>query len=299
VRCDVTSAEIASYRDNGFVVLERFLDDGEVRLWRDAVEGAVRAREADPGLLPSINQERWPDEYGFRQHMNLWETDPEMRELLFAPEIARVAAHLSGATELRVWYDQSFIKKGWGFPTPLHQDNPWWSFSTTDAITMWLALDDVDERNGALVYLPGSHRELSWQQCAGEGLGDVIELAPSWAGITPVCCPVPAGSVIWHNGLTVHGSGANMSHAERRALNFALMPSPARFNGVRNILPDEVFHRYRVGDLLADDALNPRIFPPRDAVIGPGGSGNAPDEINDSRPRVAAVPVPRPETLRS
>jgi phytanoyl-CoA hydroxylase len=257
----VTAGEVSAYQRDGFLILEGFLAGAEVDRWRSAVEGAVTARENDPSLEPSINQERWPAAYGFRQFMNLWETDATMRELLLDPRVGRIASQLTGSGEIRVWYDQSFIKRPWAFPTPMHQDNPWWSFHDERAVTLWLTLDDVAETNGALLYLPGSHRVHNWAQVGGDGLGDIFGCRPEWRDIKPVCCPVPAGTAIWHNGLTVHGSGANMSHTQRRALNLALMPCPAIFNGIQNIFPDDMFATLRPGEPLVNDAINPRIYP--------------------------------------
>lgn len=261
MRSQASTDEIARYSEQGFLVMAGFLDPDEVLVWRQCVEDAVSARERDSTLVPLIKQERWPPEYGFRQHMNLWQTDQRMRELLLGPRIGRVASQLMGTDAVRIWYDQSFIKRPWAAPTPLHQDNPYWAFHAENAITLWVALDDVDTHNGALVYIPGSHHTKRWQQTAGDGLGDILLEFPEWAGIEPVYCPVKAGSVIWHNGLCAHGSGANMSSQERRALNLALMPGGARFNGIQNILPDDLLGQYEVGQALVDERLNPLIWP--------------------------------------
>jgi phytanoyl-CoA hydroxylase len=259
MRKSVTAEEVERYRRQGFLAMEGFLDSAEVAFWRASLESAVAAREKDAGLLPLIAQERWPSEYRFRQHMNLWQTDDTMRSLLFDPRIAEIAATLMGADAVRIWYDQSFIKSPWAAPTPLHQDNPYWAFHDEAALTLWLTLDEVDATNGALIYLPGTHLVKRWSQHDGDGIGDVLDSSPEWADIQPVCVPLPAGSVIWHNGLSVHGSGANMSRAERRALNLAFMPDGARYNGIPNILPDA--DRYRAGDPLIDDRVNPIVWP--------------------------------------
>jgi phytanoyl-CoA hydroxylase len=72
--------------------------------------------------------------------------------------------------------------------------------------------------------------------------------------------PMKAGSCSFHNGLTIHGAGANMTSGFRRAMTCAYMPDGAAFNGIKNILSDEQVAKLKVGDLLNDDEQNPLIY---------------------------------------
>ena len=38
-----------------------------------------------------------------------------------------------------------------------HQDASYWGLSNAKTVTVWLALDDTDEENGAMQFLPKSH----------------------------------------------------------------------------------------------------------------------------------------------
>ena len=44
-------------------------------------------------------------------------------------------------------------------PTPPHQDNYYFCLRPPSVLTIWLALDPVDEENGCLRYVAGSHRQ--------------------------------------------------------------------------------------------------------------------------------------------
>ena len=72
--------------------------------------------------------------------------------------------------------------------------------------------------------------------------------------------PMKAGSASFHNGLCVHGAGANMTPGFRRAMTCAYMPEGSIFNGQKNILSDEYVRTLQVGDLLNDEKQNPLIF---------------------------------------
>jgi ectoine hydroxylase-related dioxygenase (phytanoyl-CoA dioxygenase family) len=68
-----------------------------------------------------------------------------------------------------------------------------------------------------------------------------------------------AGSCSFHNGLTIHGAGANMTNGFRRAMTYAYMPEGATLNGIKNILSDEQVGKLNIGDLLNDNNQNPLI----------------------------------------
>lgn len=52
-----------------------------------------------------------------------------------------------------------------------------------------------------------------------------------------------------------------MTNKPRHAMTCGYVPDGATFNGTRNILPEEYFHALKVGDVLNDSVMNPRIWP--------------------------------------
>lgn len=87
-------------------------------------------------------------------------------------------------------------------------------------LTCWTGLDDANEENGCLHYIPKSH---TW------GLLDAPELAGDMEGLldylseeqksqfNPVPIALKAGHATFHHPLLVHGSYANHSQKPRRA----------------------------------------------------------------------------------
>jgi ectoine hydroxylase-related dioxygenase (phytanoyl-CoA dioxygenase family) len=39
-----------------------------------------------------------------------------------------------------------------------HLDVPYWSFTSLNAISIWIALDDATLENGCMYFMPGSHK---------------------------------------------------------------------------------------------------------------------------------------------
>src|ERR1043165_4317590 len=184
-----------------------------------------------------------------------------MREIMFDPQLGEVSARLAGIDGIRIWHDQALIKPPYGNPTGWHLDNPYWSFSSRDAISIWVALDDATLGNGCMWYVPTTHKTARYENAnIGQNMDGLFRIYPEWKPIDPVAAPVPAGTAVFHNGLTAHGAGANMTNRQRRAMTCAYMPDGSTFNGVKNVLPDSYFNTLKVGDVLDDPKMNPLIW---------------------------------------
>ena len=45
-----------------------------------------------------------------------------------------------------------------GLPAPIHQDNYYWAVKNSKALTIWIALDESNKKNGGIFYYQGSHK---------------------------------------------------------------------------------------------------------------------------------------------
>ncbi len=260
----VDAAAIASYRENGFLVLEGFLDEADLATWRRCTEEAIATSLAQGPGATHLNNQGDPDSYYaqvFTQCLQLANLHAGMRELMHDARLGRIAGELAGVDGIRIWHDQALVKPPFGNATAWHLDNPYWSFSSRDSLSIWVALDDATLANGCMWYLPGTHKTARYDNAGiGHNQADLFKIYPEWRDIEPVACPCPAGSAVFHNGLVAHGAGANMTNKSRRAMTCGYMPDGSRFNGTRNILPADVFERLAPGDVFADDTLNPLIW---------------------------------------
>lgn len=259
----LTKEQIESYRVHGFLALERLLEPDELREWREAVEETVAARTT---RLPTGDVEaQGLDEATdvFTQRLNLWRTSTRIRDLVLAPRLGSMIAELEGLEAVRLYHDQALFKEPCSAPTPWHQDMPYFSFTSCHCSSVWIALADATIENGCLCYVPGSHTDGPGAIPAGTGLGALFDDHPSWRQVAPVFCPVPAGGAIFHNGLTAHAGGSNLTNTRRLAMTCAFMPADAAFDGNQNILTDAELAALRVGDPLDDAERWPLVF--RDA----------------------------------
>lgn len=259
----LSEGQIRFYQDNGFIVIENFLNESELEIWRQCTDEAVAERLGAP-IQVHTNQTDPNTFYAqvFTQCLRLADTHDGMRDLIFDPRLGKMGATLADTEGVRIWHDQALIKPPHGNHTAWHLDVPYWSFDSDKALSMWIALDDATIENGCLWYLPGTHKKATYENVGiGENLADIFNVYPEWKTIEPVAGPCPAGSIVWHNGLTAHAAGPNMTIRHRRAMTCAFMPDGSSFNGKKNILPDAYFESLSIGDLLDNNDWNRLVYP--------------------------------------
>ncbi|MBX3465983.1 MAG: phytanoyl-CoA dioxygenase family protein [Planctomycetes bacterium] len=195
-----------------------------------------------------------------------WRRDPAFLTAL-GPIAARARA-LLGAPVVRLFQDHVISKPpGTTAEIAWHQDHGYWPLASSRGLTVWVALDDADEHNGCLRYLPGTHllgerRTADFVGAPGQG-GSPLDLreAPAPAEVAPA----RAGEALAHDPLVWHMSGPNRSSRPRRAWSISLVLDDARWDPDRTPHPFVSVHRPTPGAPL-DPAGFPRFTGPVSAV---------------------------------
>ena len=104
-----------------------------------------------------------------------------------------------------------------GKPVAWHQDATYWPIRPTRTVTVWLAVDDVNDSNAPMEFIVGSHTlgVVPWQRAPKDTvlhqeIPDAERLGEIYANV------LPAGSLSLHTSTLVHGSSANISMSQRR-----------------------------------------------------------------------------------
>jgi len=143
---------------------------------------------------------------------------------------------LIGESDLRVVNMQLFEKHPEiSKPTRSHQDNSYIKITPATSLTVWIALDDIDEENGCLYYAPGSHvlptrrhqryhPHTTFRFRSGvPGLSLCLHEHP-WELDIPIV--VKAGDVNVHNCNLIHRATENRSKdRRRRAIGIIFTPN--------------------------------------------------------------------------
>ena len=219
----LTDEQIAFYRENGFVKLPNVLSPAEVETARAALAEALEV----PLSEEMDRSDRGEYSRIFVQKVNLWRAHAGIRELVCHPRIAEIARRLAGAAGIRLWHDHALIKMpGDSKETPWHQDLPYWPMHEAGPLSCWLALDDVDERNGCMRFVAGSQKYGQLEPIRLANPQSIFDQTPDLSEATApiVSVPLQAGSCTFHNGNTFHYAPANRSDRPRRAMVTIYMP---------------------------------------------------------------------------
>lgn len=128
---------------------------------------------------------------------------------------------------------------GIGKATPPHQDGYYFCLVPNEAITIWIALDDVSTENGCLRYVRGSHRAGLRPHGTSEVLGfsqTILDFGPEDVANEYVA-ELKRGDAVVHHSLTIHRAEANTSRRSRRSLGMVFYSERARRD-------EEAYRRY-------------------------------------------------------
>eukprot|EP00977_Amphora_coffeiformis_P027977 scaffold34676_cov176-Amphora_coffeaeformis.AAC.6 len=177
------------------------------------------------------------------QLINVHKADSSFRQLAVSPVLGRIVAELAGWTDVgtRLAQDQIWAKPPGAPPLTFHRDSPYFMFTPADVVTVWVALDDMDDESiGPLQYVKGSHKwgdgrvGSSMQFFDEQGGMDLLQSAATRAGesswVVESMAGLLAGGISIHDGRTWHGSGPNQSTSRpRRGLGLHFVPANVCF----------------------------------------------------------------------
>jgi len=258
---ELTSEQIESYRRDGFVAHRNFLSPEEVSELKSAVLETVTGMGKKKVAGEGADLQEGESYYDsvFTQRLNLWRINETVKRYMLSSRLGAMLKALEGV-DFRVWHDQALIKEPYGNPTAWHLDNPFWSFYSQHSISIWIALEPATYQNGCMWFVPGTQKLATYDNVGiGSNLSGLFKVYPEMAKIDPVGVPMQPGDCSFHNGLTAHGAGANMTRGRRVAMTCAYMPVGSTFNGQQNILPKDYAESLKEEDVLENDDWNPRV----------------------------------------
>lgn len=222
-----------SLNADGYVYLPGFLSPDAVRDLRERVEGFVATTvphlPAGQAMYEDAN-----DAATLKQVFGLENHDPRFADLLRASPFRHLAGALLGAAVVPRILEYFNKPPRIGKPTPPHQDNFYFMLDPPLALTMWLALEDVDEETGCVRYVRGSHREGLRPHGRTQTLGfsqAITDFGTPADRAGAVAFPARAGDLLVHHAMTVHWAEGNRSpDRSRRALGFIYFAESAREN---------------------------------------------------------------------
>ena len=142
----LTAAQLEQYRNEGYAVGGRILDDDELARLRAALDSIIDRLPPDrrPENMPSLHYGN-----GYLRDLFLSDRLIDVAEQLVGPDVALFTSYVISK------------RPDDGLAVDWHQDAAFFPVAPMDTFTLWLAVDDSDVENGCMRVLPGTHRQQS------------------------------------------------------------------------------------------------------------------------------------------
>ncbi|MFC5720650.1 phytanoyl-CoA dioxygenase family protein [Streptomyces gamaensis] len=222
----LSKEQLDRYREDGFLLVESALDEREVTALRDAfardceVPGPQRVVEEDGTRVRAVyaSHQRQPEFAGLTRDARVLQP---VRQLLTDDVYVY---------QFKINAKPAFGGERWSW----HQDYVAWrvadALPAPRQVNVGVLLDDVNEFNGPVIFVPGSHRAGLVRDDRSDAARSEQHLDPDDIALSPeqleamvsshgMTSPKgPAGSLVFFSPEIVHGSAPNMSPFPRRLL---------------------------------------------------------------------------------
>ena len=214
----LTPAQLRQYDERGYIFPLDVFTPAEAEANRAYFDELMAAAAAAGWDSYSIN--------GWQRHCaGMWDLCTEPRILDYVQDLL--------GEDLVCWGAHFFCKQpGDARRVSWHQDASYWPLTPSRTVTVWLAIDDADEENGAMAVVPSSHLhgQIAFHRSeAGErNVLNQTVLDPRRYGGDPVSFVMKAGQISLHTDLLLHGSNPNLSDRRRCGLTMRFVPPEVR-----------------------------------------------------------------------
>ena len=215
----LSAKQIELFNGDGYLTALPGLEHGEIGALREYLDWLIEE-------VTSAHDRR--NSYSINQYHQvcgaLW-------DLVHMPIFVHYATDILGS-EVVCWSTHLFCKlPGDGMEVPLHQDANYWPFTPTKSVTIWLAIDDVDQENSAMQFVPGSHLTGDLEHAELHLDGSIVlnrRVVAHETYDTLVSNELRAGQVSLHTDLLLHGSHANSSSRRRCGIALRYLAAEVR-----------------------------------------------------------------------
>lgn len=214
---DINKLKLDFDRD-GFIYLPGFLDLMEIGEIRDKLDQFISEKS---GHLPTthIKYELKEDSNTLKMIQDMQIYEPFFADILFKSTFTKLAEDLLEEEVIGKTVEYFNKPPKIGKATPPHQDGYYFMLKPMSAVTMWMALEDVDAENGWVSYVRGSHklgmRHHAFTNTLGFSQG-IPDFGIQADREKEVFFKTKPGDLLVHHALTIHRANPNTSDSRTR-----------------------------------------------------------------------------------
>jgi phytanoyl-CoA dioxygenase PhyH len=215
--------QLTAFRRDGFLLVDGLTTPDEIMSLRKLYDEMFLQRRGwekgdmfdmvgrdDLGRGLALPQMLWPSRY-----------EPALSQTKLAASARSIAEQILGSN-VENTLEHAIMKPPFnGAETPWHQDDSFAHKSSmiTEAISIWMPLQDVTIQSGCMRYIRGSNLGPLYphQSPGNDPRIHGLELVSPPDLTNCVAVPMPAGGAVIHHSRTIHGAGGNSTDQPRRA----------------------------------------------------------------------------------
>ena len=208
----------SEFRINGYVSIPGFYSGETLNRLIETKQRMVREVVPDMPSTEAYYEDK-DDPSTLKQIQNLWKHDDYFESMMNEGALPTLARIVLGEAVRPVNLQYFNKPPGIGKPTPPHQDGYYFHLTPNHAVTIWIALEDIEPEQGCVKYVQCSHRYgMRWHgrtQTLGFSQG-IIDFGIENDVENTVSFPCKAGHLIAHHSLTVHWADGNTTADKSR-----------------------------------------------------------------------------------
>ena len=225
----MSKEQIEAFQADGYLHLPRYLDESALEAIKQTLKKVMDKINAFPE--EEVYYEDKADPTSLKQIQHLENKEEFFQQLISTGTVYELAKELLQEEPIpkNIQYFNKPPKRS--SATPAHQDGFYFMLNPCRALTMWLALEEVDESNGCISYVKASHKLglRKHQRTKTLGFSQGITDFPHPEDQAQLMkTKAQPGDLLVHDAMTIHLADENQSSRTREAIGFIYYAASAK-----------------------------------------------------------------------
>ncbi|XP_021926899.1 phytanoyl-CoA dioxygenase, peroxisomal-like isoform X1 [Zootermopsis nevadensis] len=221
----LSSSQRKFYEENGYIVIPRLVEEKLIeelcKRFVDVCEGRVPRGNMTLMKDISLKDTNATGEYLYYKLQDIvWEE--VLSKYILHPKVLDYVECFTGPN-IKAMHSMLINKPPYSGIHPLHQDLHYFPFRPADRIVAaWTAMESVNENNGCLVVIPGTHKgELQSHDYPkwNHTINKAFHRVEGFENQPLVSLEMEKGDTVFFHPILVHGSGINKTKGFRKAIS--------------------------------------------------------------------------------